>query len=164
MTLKELMNGRTLDTDFKGRLRADDMVLAVNMNDATDVGDYLVAQPYIASHAGTLESGTEDKQYIRTGNVSSKTSTRRTIAVSGARYVGDEFQDAALSHAIKFGTGSSVVKDYVYFAIQNGVGEKGQATVVVAGDAEGDAGADLGFTMNLTSTGEPAEYTFTPGV
>lgn len=160
MTIAELMAGRTVDSAFAGQITADDMVLALNLNGTPEVSGYVVAQPYISEHSGSLAAQTASSQYIRSGEVTTKTGTSRTITVNGDRYVGDPFQDGILSHAIKYGTGSAVVKDYVYFAIQNGVGEKGQVTVVVDDDASGASGDNLSFSATLTSTSMPAEYAY----
>lgn len=161
MTLKELMESRTLQEDYAGQITADDMVLAVNLADADDVDGYIVAQPYISEHSGALEAQSQESQYVRAGKLTTKTGTTRTITVTGDRYAGDPFQDSILDHKIKYGTGSTVVKDYVYFAIQNGKGELGQATIVVEGDAQGVAGENLTFNAILTSTIVPKEYTYT---
>jgi len=138
------------------------MVLAINLNgtDATEFGDYIVAQVQINEHSGSLEAQTVDSQYVRAGSVTTKTGTTRTITVSGDRYVGDQFQDLLLAHGMKYGTGSAVRRDYVYFSILNGVGETGEATIVVEEDAAGAAGENLSFSATLTSTETPREYEF----
>jgi len=162
MKLAQLMNGKNIDPNFKGQTTADDMVLAVNLDGAAvgDYGDYVVAQVQINEHSGSLEAQTVETQYIRAGEVTTKTGTTRIISVSGDRYVGDEFQDLLLSHDMKYGTGSAVVREYVYFSILNGLGEHGVATVVVEDDAAGAAGEALTFNASLTSTQTPVEYAF----
>ncbi len=163
MTLSELMSGRNINADFKGQITSDDMVLAVNLNNAESVGGYIVAQPFISEHSGTIESESTDSQYIRTGKTTTRTGAIRNINVNGDRYAGDPFQDGLLAHGIKYGKGSDVVKDYVYFAIQNGKGEKGQVTIDVSEDAAGAAGENASFTATLTSVGTPAEWTYSAG-
>lgn len=161
MTVTELMTGRTPDPTYKGQITADDMVLALNLNDATDVKDYIVAQPFVSEHSGSLDAQTSDNNYIRAGKVTIKTATTRKISVNGDRFEGDPFQDGILDHAMKYGTGSAVVKDYVYFAIQSGKGEKGSVTVIVDSDASGASGNNLSFSASLTSTTMPTEYSYT---
>lgn len=163
MKLSELMQGRTLNPSFEGDIMADDMVLALNLNDSEDVGDYIVAQPRISEHSGALNAQTADRQYIRTGNTTIRTGVGRTITVNGDRFKGDPFQDGILDHKIKFGVGSDVIKDYVYFAIQNGKGEKGKVTINVTSDASGTAGSQTSFSATLTSVGVPEDYTYTAG-
>lgn len=163
MKLHELMMDRTLDASYEGQITSDDMVLAVNLDGADNVNNYIVAQPYISEHSGSIDSQTEDSQYIRTGKTTTRTDATRSISVNGDRYTGDPFQDAILAHAIKYGTGGSVVKDYVYFAIQTGKGEKGKITINVNNDASGAAGAKASFGATLTSVGTPSDYTY-PGV
>ena len=162
MKLSELMQGKNVDPKFRGQTTADDMVLAVNLAGAApgSYGDYVVAQVQINEHSGSLEAQTVETQYIRAGEVTTKTGTTRMITVSGDRYVGDEFQDLLLSHGMKYGTGSAVQKEYVYFSILNGVGESGVAAIVVEDDAAGAAGEALTFNATLTSTKTPDEYAF----
>lgn len=57
---------------------------------------------------------------VRAGLSTTKTGTQRSFKVSGDRYVGDKFQDYAMSHAMKYGTGNAVMRDYVYFCVLNG--------------------------------------------
>lgn len=161
MTLGELMRNRTLDASYDGQITADDMVLAVNLDGSDDVNDYFVAQPFITEHSGAIESESTDSRYIRSGATSTRTGASRVITVNGDRYVGDEFQDALLAYDMLYGRGSTVVKDYVYFAIQNGKGEKGQVTIDVTADASGAAGENSSFSATLTSLGTPAQYTYT---
>jgi len=163
MKLSELMQGKAPNPAFAGQTTADDMVLAVNLDPANAPGNfagYVVAQVQINEHSGSLEAQTVETEYVRAGQVKTKTGTTRNITVNGDRYVGDEFQDLMLSHDIKFGTGNAVRKDYVYFSILSGVGESGVATVVVEEDAAGAAGENLSFSATLTSTETPVEYAY----
>ncbi len=114
--------------------------------------------------SGALSAQTEDSQYLRTGQVTIKTGTSRGFTVNGDRYNGDEFQDAILSHAIKFGTGQAVIKPYVYFNMLTGKGEKGNVSIVVGDDLSGAAGENASFSVTLTSTTKPSEYTYAPPV
>lgn len=162
MTLSELMNGRTPDPAFEGFSTADDMVLAIDFTGvATDPGAFTVAQEGITEQSGALSAQTQDSQYLRTGQVTTKTGTSRSFTVSGDRYNGDAFQDAILSHAIKYGTGQAVIKPYVYFNLLTGKGERGKISIAVEDDLAGAAGENASFSAILTSTTKPAEYTYT---
>lgn len=163
MKLSELMGGRTPDPAFEGFSTADDQVLAVDFTGtAATPNDYTVAQAGITEQSGALAAETQESQYLRTGKVTIKTGTSRSFSVSGDRYHGDEFQDALLSHAVKYGTGQAVIKPYVYFNVLTGKGESGKLSIVVEGDLSGGAGANASFTATLTSTEKPGEYTYAP--
>lgn len=162
MKLSELMQGRTPNSDFEGFSTADDMVLAIDFSGtAADPGEYIVAQNGITEQSGRLEAQTQDSQYLRTGQVTTKTGTSRSFAVNGDRYNKDEFQDEILSHAIKYGTGQAVIKPYVYFNMLTGKGERGSLSITVEDDLSGAAGENASFSAALTSTVKPTEYTYT---
>ena len=109
-----------------------------------------------------LNPSTQDKSYIRAGQSTTKTGNQRSFTVSGDRYVGDDFQDFALSHAIKYGTGNAVIRGYVYFCVLNGKGEKGKVSLIVNSDGSGDAGESSEIDIELRKAGDaPAEYTYT---
>ena len=102
-----------------------------------------------------------DKQYIRAGQSTTKTGTQRSFAVTGDRYVGDDAQDFCLSHAMKYGTGSGVVTNYIYFNILTGKGEKGQCSIIVNSDGAGNAGESSAVDIEFKKIGSnPAEYTY----
>lgn len=166
MTLAELMNGKTPSALYKGVSTADDFVLAVNLADtpAESPSGYIVAQEGITEHTGSLESQTSESQYIRTGKSATKTGTSRTFSINGDRFCGDAFQDAVLAHGMKYGTGNSVVKEYVYFNILTGTGEQGKVSITVEDDMSGAAGEKASWSATLTSVGTPTEYTYAAGV
>ena len=164
MKLSELMNGKEPSADFEGFVTNDDWVLAVDISGgtATHPDEYVVAQTGVAGLDAQLNPVTQDKQYIRAGQTTTKTGTQRTFKVTGDRYVGDEFQDYCFSHAVKYGTGNSVVAPYVYFNILNGQGEQGTASIIVNSDASGNAGESSGVDIDIKKAGEmPTEYTYT---
>lgn len=163
MKLSELMNGRTPEPAFEGFSTADDMVLAIDFTgSAADPNEFTVAQTGITEQSGALSAQTQDSQYLRTGQVTTKTGTSRSFAVNGDRYNGDEFQDEILSHAIKYGTGQSVIRPYVYFNLLTGKGERGSISIAVEDDLAGAAGENASFSAALTSTVKPAEYAYAP--
>ena len=115
----------------------------------------------IAGLDAQLNPVTQDKQYIRAGQSTTKTGTQRSFAVTGDRYVGDDAQDFCLSHAMKYGTGSGVVTNYIYFNILTGKGEKGQCSIIVNSDGSGNAGESSAVDIEFKKIGSnPAEYTY----
>lgn len=164
MKLKELMQGLTPVSSYTGWVTNDDMVLAMDCSvDGTgEVGEYEVVQMGVTGLDAQMNPVTQDKQYIRAGQSTTKTGSQRSFAVSGDRHIGDEFQDFANSHAIKYGVGSKVIRPYVYFCILNGKGEKGEASIIVNSDAAGEAGNNAEIDIEIRKAGaQPAEYTYT---
>lgn len=162
MTVQELMDGVVTDATYAGIVTANDMVLAINLADtpASDPNGYFVAQEGVTETTGSLEAQTAENEYIRTGKMTTKTGTSRSFSISGDRMTGDPFQDAALSHKMKYGTGQTVIKDYVYFNMLTGIGESGKISITVEDDLSGAAGENASFTMTCASTGTPVEYTY----
>ena len=162
MKLSVLMKNYTPSPEFAGVATNDDYVLAVDIAEESTgkVADYVVVQSGIAAVDSQLNPETDDKAYIRQGAVTTKTSTQRTFNVTGDRMQGDEFQDFALSHAVKFGTGQKVVKPYVYFSLLTGEGEKGTGSIIVNSDGSGDAGASAEIDIDIMATSAPAAYTY----
>lgn len=163
MKLSELMAGHTPDANFEGFVTNDNFVLAVDCSEGGtgDVADYAVVQVGVAGLDAQMNPVTQDKQYIRAGQSTTKTGTQRSFAVSGDRYVGDEFQDFATSHAVKYGTGNDVVRNYVYFCLLNGKGEQGKASIIVNSDGSGEAGNSAEIDIEIKKIGDtPTEYTY----
>lgn len=161
MKLSELMKDVTPKPDFEGVVTAGDMVLAVDFTgEGATPGDYIVADGGITEQSGSLEATTAESTYLRGGTTSSKTGTKRTFTVAGDRVAADAFQDALLAHAIKYGTGQSVIKPYVYFNMLTGKGEKGKLSIAVEDDQGGEAGGNATWSATLTAVGTPTEYTY----
>lgn len=166
MKLSELMANATVKPDFTGFVTNDDFVLAVDCGataatDFSGASDFAVAQMGVAGLDSNLNPITQDKVYIRAGQSTSKTGNQRSFSVTGDRYAGDEFQDFVLSHAIKYGTGQSVVRKYVYFNTVTGKGEQGEACIIVNSDGSGEAGNNAEIDIELKKSGAaPAEYTY----
>lgn len=167
MTLTELMSGVTLNPTFTGFVTNDDWVLAVDCGetpatDFTKVGEFAVVQLGVAGLDSNLNPITNDKTYIRAGQSTTKTGNQRSFSVTGDRYIGDAFQDFALSHAVKYGTGQSVVRKYAYINIITGKGETGEVCIIVNSDGSGEAGNSSEIDIELKKSGSaPAEYTYT---
>ena len=162
MKLSALMAGYTPSAEFAGVANNDDFVLAVDIGDTSSetVGNYVVVQTGVSAVDAQLSPETEEKTYIRAGKATTKTATQRTFNLSGDRMHGDEFQDFALSHAIKFGTGQKVIRPYVYFSLLTGEGEKGTASIIVNSDGSGEAGSTAEIDIDIMATAAPTKYTW----
>lgn len=163
MKLSELMRNVTPNPEFAGIVTAGDMVLAIDFSgEAANPGDYIVADEGVTEQTGTLEATTADSTYLRSGTSTTKTGTTRSFTVSGDRFAGDDFQDALLEHELKYGTGQSVIKKYVYFNMLTGKGEQGSISIAVEDDNSGEAGSNASWSATLTARGTPQEYTNSP--
>ena len=161
MKLSELMAGVTPDEEFAGIVTAGDMVLAIDFSGAaSSPDDYIVADEGVTEQSGALEAVTAESTYLRSGTSNTKTGTTRTFTVTGDRFAGDEFQDALLAHKLKFGTGQTVIKPYVYFNMLTGKGEKGSISIAIEDDHSGTAGENAGWSATMTARGTPTEYTY----
>lgn len=165
MKLSELMEGITPNADFEGWVTNDDFVLAIdltpNAGAATSPKDYGVVQIGVEGLDAQLNPITNDKTYVRAGQSTLRTGTQRSFAVSGDRYIGDDVQDYLFDHKIKFGTGQSVITNYVYFNMLNGKGEKGQVSIIVNSDGSGNAGESSAIDVEFRKVGnKPVEYTY----
>lgn len=166
MKLSQLMAGVSVNPTFTGFVTNDDWVLAVDCGEtaATDFAEasgFAVVQMGVAGLDSNLNPITQDKTYIRAGQSTAKTGNQRSFAVTGDRYIGDEFQDFALSHDIKYGTGQTVVRKYVYFNIVTGKGESGECVIIVNSDGSGEAGNSSEIDIELKKSGaQPIEYTW----
>lgn len=157
------MTGHTPDAAFEGFVTADDMVLAIDVSadQKAEVDDYAVVQVGIEGVDPSLNSETKDAQYLRSGKSSTKTGTQRQFGITGDMYIGDEAQDFMLSHKIKYGTGQTVIVNYVFFNMLTGKGEKGTATVAVNSDGSGNSGDNAGIDIQLSKVGNaPEEFTY----
>lgn len=168
MKLSELMAERTPNPQYTGWVTNDDYVFAIDTTptaeEPTEEADYEVVEMGIAGLDAQLNPVTQDKQYIRAGQSTTKTGTQRSFAVTGDRYVGDAAQDYCLSHGVKYGTGNGVVTNYVYFNILTGKGEKGQCSIIVNSDGSGNAGESSAVDIEFRKIGSnPAEYTYSAG-
>ena len=164
MKVKELMKDITIIPEFTGWVTNDDYVLAINTTPNTDSvkeEDYEVLQIGVAGLDSQMNPITKDNTYIRAGQSTTKTGTQRAFKVTGDRYIGDAAQDYIMSHKNKYGTGNSVVTDYVYFNIITGKGEKGKASIIVNSDGSGNAGESSSIDIDLKKSGSlPTEYTY----
>lgn len=163
MKLSELMAKHTPEAEFTGFVTADDWVLAVDISGSpgSAVKDYETVQSGIVKVEANLNPVTAEKQYIRSGQSTLKTGVQRVFEVSGDRRIGDTFQDWALSHAIRFGTGQAAIAPYAYFCLKTGAGERGEISVLIRSDGTGGAGDGSGFQISLRQAGStPENYTW----
>lgn len=166
MKLSELMANATVNPTFTGFVTNDDWVLAVDCGetaakDFSGVADFAVVQMGVAGLDSNLNPITQDKIYLRAGQSTTKTGNQRSFSISGDRYIGDEFQDFALGHDIKYGTGQTVVRKYVYFNVITGKGEQGEGCIIVNSDGSGEAGNSSEIDIELRKSGSaPAEFNY----
>ena len=166
MKLSELMANLTPNPNFEGYVTNDDYVLAVDCGetpaaDFSKSSDFAVVATGVAGLDSNLNPITQDKVYIRAGQSTTKTGNQRSFSITGDRYTGDEFQDFALSHGVKYGTGQSVIRKYVYFNTLTGIGEQGEGSIVVNSDGSGEAGNNAEIDIEIRKSGAaPAEYTY----
>lgn len=160
MLLKGLMTNYTPNESFTGEVMADDYVLAIKVSSTSEkVADYAVVQEHTEGVDSSLNSESNDKQYIRAGKSTTKKSTQRTFTITADRYEGDEAQD--YMDSVKYKTGSDVITDYVYFSLKTGKGEKGKISIAVDKDGGGNAGDNAGFSATLSKNGAaPTAYTY----
>ena len=164
MTVKEAItkSGITPSASYAGIETADDFLLAFQTESTQAKEDaWIVCADHVKEHSGALNATTNDDTFIRTGTVTTKSGTQRTLAVNGNRCVGDAFQDFVLSHKIKYGTGSDVIVPYIYFSLRTGKGEKGKAALVVTSDVGGAAGSAATFACDVKVVGVPDEFDYT---
>lgn len=155
--------GITPSADYTGVETADDFVFAICRPEDTaeKVTAWIVCADHVKEHSGAINASTSDDVFIRTGTVTTKGATQRTLAVNGNRCVGDPFQDFLLSHKIRYGSGSDVIVPYVYFSLRTGKGEKGSCALVLTSDVGGSAGGAATFACDVKGIGTPAEFDYT---
>lgn len=125
-----------------------------------DVGEYAVVANHVENHGASLNGKTADKSYIGEGDSTLKVSTQRQFDITGQLLRGDDFHDFINSHKIKYGTGATVQRPYVYFDPGTGEGEKGVVTIVVNKDGSAAAGDPADIDVRLSSVGVPEEYEY----
>lgn len=163
MKLSEVMNGITPSTSFVGEVTGDDFILAMDCTEsgnATSPGGYDVATVHVSNYGAELSPETDSSQFYYEGYTAMKKSTSRKFKPVGKRLLGDAFQDFVCSHAIKFGKGSDVVRDYVYFCSLTGKGEKGKVLILVNNDGAAESGSVGDIDIELQVIGVPTEYTY----
>ena len=153
----------------QGLITADCMCLAVDISavGATEIpispnyGNYVVVQAGVKSVDASLNAEKKTNAYIRQGKSTTKTGTQRTFSIDADRYSGDEFQDFALSHEIKYAVGQACVVPYIYFDIGTGKGESGLASIVVDTDGSGASEENSGISISLEKAGPaPVEFEY----
>ena len=165
MTLSELFTeaGYTPSDAFEGVAMGQDYVLAVDCSaegTGEDPKTFAIATVHAENNNPSLESSTNDANFLYEGKSSTKTDTQRTFNVSAQRMFGDEFQDFVCSHAITYGKGSTVVRPYVYFSLLTGKGEQGKVMISVNNNGGGAAGEPATVDVDLKAQGTPTEYTY----
>ena len=156
MTLSEYISAAQTAAAETGERTGRQMVLAVDCSSSGDatVANYAVVANHIENHGAALSPKTADKSYIGEGDSTLKTGTQRTF---------DTFHDFVCSHAIKYGVGSAVQRNYVYFDPGTGEGESGKVTIIVNKDGAAGASDPADLDVRLAVVGIPSEYTYSAG-
>ena len=165
MKLSTYMAAVASTVSDEGERMGRQMVLALDCSedgDATEA-NYAVVANHIENHGASLNAKTADKSYIGEGDSTIKMSTQRTFDVTGQLLRGDDFHDFINSHAIKYGVGSTVQRNYVYFDPGTGEGEKGVMTIIVNKDGAAAASDPADIDVRLAACGIPTEYTYSAG-
>lgn len=163
MKLSEFMAAVVPNANAAGEITANRMMLAVDCSttgNGTDPGDYEIAWVHTENLGAAINPKTADKSYLYEGESTIRTGAQRTFSITGQRYKGDAFQDFVCGHGVVFGTGNAVLRDYVYFNVDTGVGEKGKATISVKKDGAAASGNATDIEVDLYAVGTPAEYTY----
>lgn len=165
MKLSVYMAAVAASVSSTGERTGRQMVLAVDCSEQgnAQVSDYAVVANHIENHGAALKAKTVDKSYIGEGDSTLKTSTQRTFNVTGQLLRGDDFQDFCVSHAIKYGVGTEIVRKYVYFDPGTGDGETGELAIIVNNDGAAAASDPADIDFLLAVAGIPEEYTYSAG-
>lgn len=165
MTLATYMAAVESSVAATGERTGRQMILAVDCSNDGDaeISAYAVVANHIENHGASLNPKTVDKSYIGEGDSTLKTSTQRTFDVAGQLLRGDAFHDFVTSHAIKYGVGTDIQRNYVYFDPGTGKGEKGSLTIIVNKDGAAAAGDPADIDVRLAVNGTPEEYTYSAG-
>lgn len=164
MKLKEMFAGVTTDPAYKGFITTDNMVLAVDIttDQNADVDDFAI----VCAMGGTdrkssLNPEEKTNSYYYHGKSTMKTGNQRTIDFTEDRYIGDEFQDFALSHKMKYATGQKAIVKYAYFNTLTGEGEKGSGTLTITDDGSGAPEENLSISGSIKKSGaNPEEFVY----
>lgn len=164
MLLGKMFEGVKTDPNFKGFLTTDNMVLAVDISadQNADVDDYaVVCYGGGTDRSSSLNPEKKTSSYFYKGKSTLKTGNQRTIEFTEDRFVGDDFQDYALSHDQKYAVGQAAIKNYVYFNTLTGEGEKGQGSLIISDDGSGAPEENLSVSGSIEKSGaNPVKFTY----
>lgn len=163
MKLKEMFAAIRTDPAFKGFLTTDNMVLAVDISaeQDADVDDYAVAYMGGTDRSSSLNPEEKTNAYYYVGKSTVKTGNQRTIDFTEDRYIGDEFQDFAFSHEMKYAVGQKAIVNYVYFNTVTGEGEKGSGSLIISDDGSGAPEENLSVSGSIKKSGaQPEKFVY----
>lgn len=152
MKIRETLATITFNPDYKGRVYAENMILAVNITPEkpdTKIEDYAIFTSYIEGVDNNIETDSIEKKYLHEGKMKIKTSTQRKFKITGNRYIGDEAQDSCIAKAFN----SETETDYVFFNTLTGKGEKGRCSVIVNSDGTSKAGELSEIDIEINTVG-----------
>lgn len=159
MKLKEMFANVETDPAFEGYVTTDQMVLAVDISSdqSADVDDYAIAYMGCTDRSSSLNPKEKTNAYYYHGDSTTKTGNQRTIDFTEDRYIGDEFQDFALSHEMKYAVGQKAIVNYVYFNTLTGEGEKGTGSLIISDDGSGAPEENLSVSGSIKKSGANPE-------
>lgn len=163
MKLKEMFADVRTDPKYEGYLTTDEMVLAVDIStdQSADVDDYAVAYMGSTDRSSSLNPEEKTNAYYYHGKSTTKTGNQRTIDITEDRYIGDEFQDFAFSHEMKYATGQKAIVKYAYFNTLTGEGEKGSGSLIVSDDGSGAPEENLSVSCSIKKSGaQPEKFVY----
>lgn len=163
MKLKKMFEDIKTDPNFEGYLTTDNMVLAVDISDdrSADVDDYAVVYMGGTDRSSSLNPEEKTNAYYYMGKSTVKTGNQRTIDFTEDRYIGDEFQDFAFSHEMKYATGQKAIVKYVYFNTLTGEGEKGSGSLIISDDGSGAPEENLSVSGSIKKSGaQPEKFVY----
>lgn len=163
MRLKEMFADVRTDPKFEGYLTTDNMVLAVDtsVGKSADVDDYAVVYMGGTDRSSSLNPEEKTNAYYYMGKSTVKTGNQRTIDFTEDRYIGDEFQDFAFSHEMKYATGQKAIVKYVYFNTLTGEGEKGSGSLIISDDGSGAPEESLSVSGSIKKSGaQPEKFVY----
>ena len=164
MFLKDFFADLVTDPKFKGFVTTDDMILAVDISPEqnADIDNYAVAcMGGGTDRSSSLNPEEKTNSYYYKGKSTLKTGNQRTIDFSEDRYIGDDFQDFALSHEKKYATGQKAIVNYAYFNALTGEGEKGKGSLIISDDGSGAPEENLSVSGSIKKSGaNPAKFTY----
>lgn len=162
MKLSDYMSAVAASVSATGERTGRQMILALDCSEQGNatIANYAVVANHVENHGASLNNKTADKSYIGEGDSTLKLSTQRVFDISGQLLRGDDFHDFINSFCVKFGSGSTVQRRYVYFDPGTNEGEKGMMTIIVNKDGAAGASDPADIDVRLASCGAVEEYTY----
>ncbi len=164
LRLKDFFKDIETNPDFKGFVTTDQMIAAADVSESqnADVDDYaIIGYGGGTDRKSSLNPEEKSNSYYYKGKSTTKTGNQRTVDFTEDRFIGDEFQDFAMSHEIKYAKGQKAVVNYVYFNMLTGLGEKGKGSLIISDDGSGAPMENLSISGSIKKCdADPEEFTY----